>query len=501
MKIQGNFSAKYKKYKVFYVFLTNKVRSDDMSTPNTHLGAAAISRIMSEAEGKNIHFVGAGGIMMSSLALLTLKLGYCVTGSDRGDGALIQKLRDAGIEISHIHDAKNIREDCAALVYTVAISEDNPEYVRARELGISCISRADYLGYIMTGYSQRVGIAGMHGKSSCTSMCAEIFLRYGERTGNRPTIISGAEYAAMDGAYYIGDKENFVFEACEYMDSFLDFNPTVAVLLNADLEHVDYFKSIEQIIESFGKYASLTGKDGYAIACADDKNIMKAVEGYEGTLVTFGLDTNADFTAKNITHFCEVQEFDVYKNGEFLIHVCLPAFGKHNILNALAAFASAYICGIPAEDIAAGLSTYTGAKRRMECRGELCGACVYDDYGHHPAEIKATLSGAREFCRGRLICAFQPHTYSRTLALIDDFESAFESADLVILADIYAAREKNTENVSSKMIADRLGDKGIYAGDFDTVANLIKSNVKEDDMVIVMGAGDIYKVFDKLDLE
>ncbi len=472
-----------------------------MSTPNTHLGAEAISKIMSEAKGKNIHFVGAGGIMMSSLALLTLRLGYSVSGSDRGDGALIQKLKSAGIEISHIHDAKNIREDCAALVYTVAISEDNPEYVRAGELGIPCISRADYLGYIMTGYSQRVGVAGMHGKSSCTSMCAEIFLRYGEKTGNRPTIISGAEYAAMDGAYYIGDNENFVFEACEYMDSFLDFNPTVAVLLNADLEHVDYFKSIEQIIESFGKYASLTGKDGYAIACADDENIMKAVEKYEGTLVTFGLDTDADFTAKNITHSCDIQEFDMYKNGEFLVRVNLPAFGKHSILNALAAFAAAYICGIPAENIADGLAAYTGAKRRMECRGNVGGACIYDDYGHHPAEVKATLSGAKEFCEGRLICAFQPHTYSRTLALIDDFESAFESADLVILADIYAAREKNTLGVSSKIIADRLGDKGVYAGDFDTVAKLISANAKPGDMVIIMGAGDIYKVFDKLDLD
>ncbi len=472
-----------------------------MSTPNTHLGADAISRIMSNAEGKNIHFVGAGGIMMSSLALLTLKLGYSVSGSDRGDGPLIKKLKDAGIEISHIHDAQNIRKDCSALVYTVAISEDNPEYVRAAELGIPCISRADYLGYIMTGYSRRVGIAGMHGKSSCTSMCAEIFLKYGERTGNRPTIISGAEYAAMDGAYYIGDKENFVFEACEYMDSFLDFNPTVAVLLNVDLEHVDYFKSMDQIIDSFGKYASLTGRDGYAIACADDENIMKAVEGYEGTLITFGLDADADFTAKNISRSCDIQEFDVYKNGELLVRVSLPAFGKHSILNALAAFAAAYICGIPAEDIADGLASYTGAKRRMECRGNLYGACVYDDYGHHPAEVKATLSGAKEFCDGRLICAFQPHTYSRTLALIDDFESAFENADLVILADIYAARETNTQNVSSNLIADKLGDKAIYAGDFDSVAQLIKSNAKQDDMVIVMGAGDIYKVFDKLDLD
>ncbi|MBE6548354.1 MAG: UDP-N-acetylmuramate--L-alanine ligase [Ruminococcaceae bacterium] len=472
-----------------------------MSTPNTHLGYCEIGNIMNAAIGKNIHFIGAGGIMMSSLALLTHKLGYDVSGSDRSDGALIKKLKDAGIRISHVHEAKNMSEDCAAVVYTVAISEDNPEYVEAKKRGIPCISRADYLGYIMMGYRQRIGVAGMHGKSSCTSMCAEIFIGYGKRTGEHPTIISGAEYAAMDGAYYLGDTQNFLFEACEYMDSFLDFNPTVAVLLNADLEHIDYFKNLDQIIESFGKYANLTGEDGYAVVCADDENIMRSVQNYKGHIVTFGIDREADFQAKNIKNTCGAQEFDVCVNGEFLTRVTLPAFGRHNVLNALAAFAASYICEISVQDIVNGLASYTGAKRRMEHKGSLGGACVYDDYGHHPTEIAATLSGAREFCSGRLICAFQPHTYSRTLALIDDFESAFKCADTVIFADIYAAREQNTQNISSKMIADRLGEKGIYAGDFEAVAGAIKSIVRPEDMVIVMGAGDIYKVFGMLDLE
>lgn len=470
-----------------------------MSTQNTHLGAETIGSIMKNAKGKNIHFVGAGGIMMSSLALLTAKFGYVVTGSDRSRGPLVQKLEDAGIEISHVHSRENISDNCAALVYTVAISEDNPEYMCAVERGIPCISRADYLGYIMMAYKNRVGVAGMHGKSSCTSMCAEIFLKYGEKTGNSPTVISGAEYAPMGGAYYIGDRENFIFEACEYMDSFLDFNPTVAVLLNADLEHVDYFKSIEQIIESFGKYASLTGEDGFAIACADDSNIMSAVEGYKGHLLTFGFSPEADITAKNISYTCAVQEFDVYMKGEYAVHVSLPVFGKHNILNALAAFGAAYVCGICPEDIADGLSSYAGAKRRMEHKGSVCGACVYDDYAHHPTEIYATLSGAKQFCRGRLICAFQPHTYSRTYALLDNFKEAFMPADIVILADIYAAREKDTGLVSSKVIADMLGEKGIYAGSLERVASEIKNITREGDVVIVMGAGDIYKVFDLTD--
>lgn len=467
-----------------------------MSTQNTHLGAEKIGGIMEKAKGKNIHFVGAGGIMMSSLALLTAESGYKVTGSDRSCSPLVRKLENAGIKISRLHSKENISEDCAALVYTVAISEDNPEYVCATERGIPCISRADYLGYIMMGYKNRVGVAGMHGKSSCTSMCAEIFLKHGKKTGELPTIISGAEYAPMEGAYYIGGNHDFIFEACEYMDSFLDFNPTVAVLLNADLEHVDYFKNIEQIIQSFGKYAALTGEDGFAVACADDRNIMSAVKNYCGHLITFGFSPEADITAKNISFTCSTQEFDVYMNGEYLVRVSLPVFGKHNILNALAAFGSAYVCGISPEDIADGLSTYSGAKRRMEHKGSVCGACVYDDYAHHPTEVYATLSGARQFCTGRLICAFQPHTYSRTHALLEKFKEAFMPADIVILADIYAAREKDTGLVSSKVIADMLGERGIYAGSLERVADEIKNIARKDDMVIVMGAGDIYKVFD-----
>ncbi len=467
-----------------------------MSTQNTHLGVSAINEIMQNAREKNIHFVGAGGIMMSSLALLTKQLGYDVSGSDRSDGPLIKRLKDAGIAISHTHCEDNIKNDCSALVYTVAISEDNPEYVKAKRLSIPTISRADYLGYIMMGYKQRIGVAGMHGKSSCTSMCAGIFLEYGKKTGNMPTIISGAEYAPMGGAYFIGEKDNFIFEACEYMDSFLDFNPTVAVLLNADLEHVDYFKNIEQIIDSFGKYASLVGEDGYAVACADDPNIMKAVEGFDGNIVTFGIENDADFMALNIQNTCSTQEFDVYKKGELLVHISLPTYGRHNVLNALAAFAASYICGISPEDIACGLAGFAGAKRRMEHKGSVNGACLYDDYGHHPTEVHATLGGARNFCKGKLICAFQPHTYSRTLALIDDFCGAFEPADMVILADIYAAREKDTGAVSSKMIADRLEKKGVYAGSLENVAAEIKKNASEGDMVIVMGAGDIYKIFD-----
>ncbi len=472
-----------------------------MSVPNTHIDNQTIRKAMQNALGKNIHFIGVGGIMMSSLALLTERLGYRVSGSDRSRSSLTERLMEEGIDVKFSHGEENISNDCAVVVYTVAISDDNPEYVKARSLGIPCISRANYLGYVMTGYKNRIGIAGMHGKSSCTSMCAEIFMRYGQATKNMPTIISGAEYATINGAYYIGEKENFIFEACEYMDSFLDFFPTVAVLLNADLEHVDYFKNIEQIIGSFAKYASLTGDDGVAVACADDENIMRAVESYSGKLITFGICENADYVAKNICHTLRTQEFDIYEHGNFAVHISLPSFGIHNVRNALASFVASHVCGVPVDIIADGLAHFKGAKRRMEYKGIVNGAYVYDDYGHHPTEIRATLSGAKDFCHGRLICAFQPHTYSRTATLINDFADAFELADAVIFADIYAARESDNLGISSEIVARRLGGKGIYAGSACAVADEINKIATSGDTVIVMGAGDIYKVFDQLNLK
>lgn len=472
-----------------------------MSTPNTHIDIGTIESIMSSAKGKSIHFIGVGGIMMSSLALLTHRLGYRVTGSDRCASPLIDRLVSEGVEVSLCHCGDNIREDCAAVIYTVAISADNPEYVTAQSRGIACISRANYLGYIMTGYKNRIGIAGMHGKSSCTSMCAEIFLnRYKRGHADAPTVISGAEYQPMGGAYYIGDMNDLIFEACEYMDSFLDFYPTVAVLLNADLEHVDYFGGIEQIIESFGRYASLTGESGYAVACADDENIMRAVSGYCGHLVTFGLGDGADYRAVNISYTERGQEFDVIRHGVCICRVFLPSFGEYNTLNALAAFAACDICGVDIEDICVGLSSFKGAKRRMEYRGMINGARVYDDYGHHPTEIRATLSGARRICKGRLICAFQPHTYSRTLALSEDFKNALSEADAVILADIYAARETDSHGISSETLAALIGGRAVYAGGLSAVADEIRRCAGESDTVIIMGAGDIYKVSEMLGL-
>ena len=314
-----------------------------MSVPNTHFGYKKIGEIMSGCREKRVFFIGAGGIMMSSLALLTKSAGYDTAGSDRTPSKLTKRLEDEGITVYYSHDESNLGDNCGAVVYTVAINETNPEYVRAKREGIPCISRADYLGYVMMAYKNRVGIAGMHGKSSCTSMCAEIFLGSAERGAiTSPTIISGAEYASMGGAYYLGEQDNFIFEACEYMDSFLDFNPSVAVLLNAEMEHVDYFKSMDHICASFAQYAALVGEQGTVVYNADDENIVCAANSVNAGKISFSLKSGADFYADNIELDKLPIEFDVLHNGEHFAHVVLPSRGIHSVYNALAATAAAY---------------------------------------------------------------------------------------------------------------------------------------------------------------
>ncbi len=466
-----------------------------MATENTHYGAAEIARQLSGC--RSVYFIGIGGINMSSLAHITYTEGYRVGGSDRTATALTERLAREGIEVFYGHDASHV-EDYDAVVYTVAISSDNPEYVRAIERGIPCISRADYLGYLMTGYRRRIGIAGMHGKSSCTSMCAQVLLA----AGGEPTVLSGAELAAMDGAYHVGKTENFVFEACEYMDSFLDFNPTVAVILNIEMDHVDYFKSMEQIRSSFSRFAALTGKTGYAVYNGDDAEVLAALSDYAGNRLSFGIaGENLTYRAEDIRLENGCASFDLIKEGTVLCRVCLSVTGYHHIYNALACAAVCDLCGLSPAEIASGLARFGGAKRRMERKGTLGGAAVYDDYGHHPTEIRTTLAGAKGMVAdgGRLFCVYQPHTYSRTAALLDDFVSALSVADRVLMVDIYAARETDTLGVSSALVAKLIGEKADCPATFSAAAEQLKREVTPKDTVIIMGAGDVYKVFDCLE--
>ena len=480
-----------------------------MSTPNTHDGAARINAYLrSCADNRaSVFFIGVGGVMMSSLALLTYRAGHPTVGSDRSHTAVTEALEAEGIHICYSHSAENLPANCGLVVYTVAISPDNPEYMAALERGIPCVSRADYLGALMTDYRRRVGVAGMHGKSTCTSMCAQILLD----AEVDPTILSGATYAPMGGAYRLGNsKEHFLFEACEYMDSFLDFNPTVAILLGAELEHVDYFKDMEQIKESFARFASLTGTEGVTVVNADDGEILESAHralerGKTGRLITFSADGNetVDFYARYIRTQGGLPCFELVAHGESWgeVHMAVP--GRHQVINALAATAAMDACGIPREAILSGLAHYVGAGRRMERKGDVNGAPVYDDYGHHPTEVQATLEGAKALCAagcadGRLICVFQPHTYSRTANLYDQFLTAFDAADHVILLDIYAARETNTFGVSSEGLVNDLNSviphKANYSPTPAHAADVIRALAREGDSVVIMGAGDVIKV-------
>ncbi|MBE6589071.1 MAG: UDP-N-acetylmuramate--L-alanine ligase [Ruminococcaceae bacterium] len=463
-----------------------------MALENTHYGHREISRML--AGCRSIFFIGIGGISMSALAQLSKNLGYTVGGSDRSENPQVKALREAGIPVHASHDAANVaRYD--AVVYTVAIGADNPEYIAAQKSGKPLLSRSDYLGYLMISYLHRIGVAGMHGKTTCTAMCAQIFLEAAD-----PTVMCGAELPILgnDTCRISRSREHFVFEACEYMDSFLDFNPTLALILNIGLDHVDYFKSMEQIRTSFLRFAERTGENGCVLYNADDEECERALADFGGKKVTFSLGGHADFCARNITYGDGETSFDFCRGECRLARIKLHVFGRHNVYNALAAASAATLCGLDADRIASALASFTGARRRMEFRGRVGGASVYDDYAHHPDEIRATLSGAKEMGYKRVLCAYQPHTYSRTAGLFEDFAGAFGDADRVYFADIYAAREQNVYGVSSALLSEAVGERAQYCGSFSSVADAIRRDAREGDLVIVMGAGDIYKVFELL---
>ena len=472
-----------------------------MSVQNTHYGCARIASMLKEA--RHIHFIGIGGVNMSSLAELTFRSGLKVTGSDRVRTALTESLEKLGIVIYYSHDASNVA-GADAVVYTVAISENNPEYMQAAADGIPRISRADYLGYIMTSRPVRIGISGMHGKSTTTAMCASAFTR----AGADPTVLCGAEMPEFGSTYISGDGDCFVFEACEYMDSFLDFNPTIAVILNIENDHVDYFKNMTQIRRSFSDFASLTGKNGICIVNADDDNVRLAMNGVPALILTFsGREKEypddpdpADFYPASVDMSRGLPSFDVISHGTLVAHLDLSVPGRHNIYNALAAFAAGISCGLEPAALAEGIASFTGAGRRMEYKGKFCGADVFEDYGHHPTEVAVTIKGCREMGYSRVFCVFQPHTYSRTNTLFDGFVDALATADEAVLADIYAAREMETFGVSSEKLAAAIGPKAVYLPDYPSMADYLSHRLTDRDALIVMGAGDIYHIFPYLGL-
>ncbi len=453
---------------------------------------------------KKVYFIGIGGISMSSLAHIAQHRGCVIGGYDRTPSSLTRSLEECGAEIFYELSPEHLN-DYDVIVYTAAIKPDNAELAAALEADKNgekyCIYRADFLGWLMSLSENRIGVSGMHGKSSTTSMISHIFL-----TAKRdPTIVSGAELSEIGGAYRIGTKRDFIMEACEYQDSFLSFTPNIAVVLNIDLDHTDYFSGIEQIIDSFKKYISIA-HDGCTVANIGDPNARRALEGYSGKVVGYSYDfdngacMDADFTANNVTYDHGCAEFDILKQSGFFTHVKLKVVGRHHILNSLAAAAASDLCGVSSEDIARGLESYTGAKRRMEYKGDMLTASgakipVYDDYAHHPTEIKTTLAGALKMGYERVFVVFQPHTYSRTYALFDEFAAAFKGVH-PIFSDIYAAREINTFGVSSEKLSKAAGGK--YIASLEEISEYLHSELKDGDVLIVMGAGDIIRLDDMI---
>ncbi len=443
---------------------------------------------------KSVHFIGIGGISMSGLAEILKNLGYKLSGSDMKSSNITEKLEKDGIKIYIGHNENNIG-NCDLVVYTAAVKDNNPELVKARQLGITTIERAVLLGQIMKKYPFSLAISGTHGKTTTTSMVSMIMLE----ANLDPTIHIGGELDAIGGNTRIGSNKYFVTEACEYVESFLKFFPYLAIVLNIDADHLDYFKDIDHIKKAFLKFMALVPKEGYIVACVDDENVSSLLNNLSCNIVTYGINSvDATWTAQNISFdHSGCASYDLIKNNEKITSIQLKVPGIHNVSNSIAAAVACYTLGCDIKDIQKGLEAFTGTHRRFEIKGIVEDIKVVDDYAHHPSEIKATLKAAKSTNHSKIWCVFQPHTYTRTKLLLEDFSEAFSDADEVIVADIYSAREIDTGEIHSKVLSQKINEKSdnaVYKPDFENIVEYLKEKVSPGDLVITMGAGDVYKV-------
>ncbi len=441
---------------------------------------------------QTVHFVGIGGVSMSGLAEVLLSRGFSVSGSDMKESDALARLKNLGIVTFVGHRAEQVG-DADLVIRTSAIPDSNPEIVCAKEKGIPILERAEAWGILMKEYKHNVCFSGTHGKTTSTSMMTHIAL---EAECN-PQVMVGANLPAIGGGLRIADSDLFIAEACEYCNSFHHFHPSIAVILNVDEDHLDFFSGIEEIIASFQTFAKLVPQDGAIVVNGDDANAMKAVAGIKREIITFGIDQPARVMAKNLTMSTRETVFDLYFDGEFQTKIRLAVLGKHNVYNALSACAAALKLGISPEDIAAGLSTFHGAGRRFELKGVYGGAEVYDDYAHHPSEVRATLESVKTLGYERVICIFQPHTYTRTAALKEEFAEALSLADVPCFVPIYAAREKNTIGIESDAIANLIPNS-LNFSDFEEALAWIRANARAGDLILTMGAGDVVLLGEKL---
>lgn len=443
---------------------------------------------------RNIHCIGIGGIGLSAIAEILLSRGYNVSGSDMKESDLTDKLKENGAKIYIGHRAENV-DDADLIIYSAAIAEENPEVIRAREKNIPLASRAEILGLLMDEYPNSIAISGTHGKTTTTSMVSLIL----KNANLDPTILVGGNLSEIGGNYSVGHGEYFVTEACEYRDSFLELRPQIEVILNIDSDHLDYFKDIEHIVNSFDRFTKNVRNGGKIVAYDANPFVNRVIKDLPN-VITYGYNSNCSYAIENVRFTKDgMPIFDIAENGEHITGIELNVPGEHNILNAAAAFACCHELGVPAETIKETLKEYHGTKRRFDIIGKTDrGVLLVDDYAHHPTEIKATLSAAQNLPHNRVWCLFQPHTYTRTLALFDDFAEAFQQADILVLTEIYAAREKNIYNISSEALAEKIKkehpDKEItYIPTLEGVAEKVADEAMDGDLVITMGAGDIYK--------
>lgn len=446
----------------------------------------------------NIHFIGIGGISMSALAEICLNKGYKVSGSDSNESYLLDSLRSQGAKIFITQKKENISDDIDMVVYTAAVHPDNEELIAAKEKNKLVMNRAAFLGQIMREYKNSIAVSGTHGKTSTTSMLSAIF----EYADLDPTILVGGNLSIIGGNVKIGNSDHFITEACEYVDSFLSFNPKISIVLNIEEDHLDYFSGITEIKASFNKFGKLLPKDGYFIINGDDENTSDILHDVKANIIRYGRNTDNDAIIKNIDFDPNGYGiFEIEYNGENLGKFELSVPGLHNIYNATAAIIASIVSEINLDTIRKNIKSYNGVGRRFEVKGNYKDVLVIDDYAHHPTELKATLAAAKKLKKSTLWCIFQPHTYTRTKSLLNEFSEAFYSADKVIITDIYAARESDPGDIHSKDLVEKLYQNNvdaIYISEFEDIVKYLSEHTNENDLVITAGAGPVYKVAEAL---
>ena len=451
----------------------------------------------------HVYFIGIGGISMSGLAQILIQEGFKISGSDSKESAMTRALESQQVKINYGQRAENISsaDKIDVVVYTAAVHPDNPEFAAAKEAGIPMLTRAELLGQIMKQYALPVAISGTHGKATTTSMVSKILLE----ADTDPTLSIGGVFKDIGGNIRVGQSEYFVTEACEYTNSFLSFFPKISVISNIDADHLDFFKDIDDIRHSFRKFAELLPADGTLVISGDIENVDEITHDLPCTIVTYGSSDKFDYYPTDIV-------YDDHGNPSFTAHlpmgkelkIKLAVPGIHNVYNALAAIAVSTVLNIEDKHIVCRLPLFEGTSRRFEYKGEIGGVTIIDDYAHHPTEIKATLTAARNYPHEKIWCVFQPHTYTRTKALLDEFAQALSIADHVVLADIYAAREKDDLGISSRTLADKIVSLGHECNYFPTLSNFneiekfLLQNCTKGDLLITMGAGDVVKIGDEL---